>query len=353
MTDSATAHERLLARLRAPGLRKRLEQRATLHRAIRASFDAAGFLEVETGQLVDEPGQEPTLDPFRCGSDVASEVRYLITSPELRMKQLLAAGYGRIYELSHCFRSGLGETSPLHNPEFTLLEWYRANEGEDAIAHDVERTIVDGARALGVGDVLVRGEHRVRIDSGLERMSVRDAFDRYAGVDLEPFLDGDAAGFRAACSRAGIADRPTDVDATSLFFRVMLDRVEPRLGTTRPTLLHSYPASMAALARIDSADPRIARRFELYIAGVELANGFVELTDANEQRARFVEERKVKVASGRDPGVFPDRFLRALAHGMPPACGIALGVDRLLMLLSGAASVTELLAFPEAMLRET
>lgn len=329
-----------LKRLGSPALRKRLEQRATLMRALRASFDHAGFLEVETGQLVDEPGQEPTLEPFRCGD------RFLITSPELRMKQMLCAGYERIYELGHCFRSGLGETSPLHNPEFTMLEWYRADAGRDEILADVDRLLRDSAAALDVTDIR-RGGSLVALDSGIEIVTVEEAFQRHANVDLTPFLAGDHAAFRAVARTAEYPVHGDGEEGESLFFRIFLDRIEAKLGTERPTALVNWPASMAALARLDDEDPRVAQRFEIYVAGVELANGFVELTDAAEQRRRFEAERDRKRQGGLDPGPFPDRFMRALEHGLPRSAGIALGVDRLLLLLTGAESLSELLAFPE------
>lgn len=342
-------HDPVLQRLRDPALRLRLEQRAALTRAIRAGFDARGFLEVETGQLVDEPGQEPTLDPYVCFGRDEDAPHYLITSPELRMKQLLGAGYSRIYELVHCFRAGPGETSSIHDPEFTMLEWYRAPAGETEIASDVAALFRDGAAALGV-DAMTRDGRRIALESGLERLTLTEAFLRHANVDLEPFIEGDAPGFRAACARAGVVAHASDASMDSLFFRVLLDRVEPRLGWERPTLLVGYPARHAALARLDPADPRYALRFECYVGGIELANGFVELTDAEEQRRRFEAERAAKRESGRDPGPYPERFQRALAHGLPPCAGIALGFDRLLMLLSGAASITELRAFPRVVL---
>jgi lysyl-tRNA synthetase class 2 len=325
------------AHLQRPEVRENARKRALLNRAIRAFFDARGFLEVETGQLVDEPGQEPHLEPFtvRAAGDGG---RFLITSPELRMKRLLAAGFERIYELGHCFRDGLGERSDLHHREFTMLEWYRAGAGADALVADLEGLLPACAAALG-------GAH-VRLDAPFERLSVAEAFARHAGVDLEPFLDGDADAFRAGVRRSGYSGVADGEAAETLFFRVFLDRVEPRLGRERPTVLDGWPAAMAALARLDPADPRRALRFELYVGGVELANAFTELTDAAEQRRRFVRDRAVKRAAGRDPGPLPERFLSALAH-MPAAAGIALGVDRLLMLLAGAARIDDVLLFPE------
>ncbi len=311
----------------SPRVRANARRRADLHRAIRAWFDAAGFLEVDTGLLVDEAGPAPTLDPFF----VAGERRSLITSPELRMKRLLAAGYPRIVQLGKAFRRGLGERSPLHHPEFTLLEWYRAGEGLEAIVRDLESLLP----ACGA-----------EFEVPFERLTVEEAFRRHAGVELAPLLDGDEPGFRDAARGAGFGTAADEAGET-LFFRLLLDRVEPRLGRGRPTVLAGYPASMAALARLDDDDPRLARRLELYVEGVELANAFDELTDAAEQRRRIERDRRAKRAEGRDPGPFPERFLAALEAGLPRAAGIALGVDRLLMLLCGASTIDEVLLFPD------
>ncbi len=327
-------------RLSSAAFRRALERRALCARAVRAFFDERGFLEVETGQLVDEPGQEPTLEPIFCGG------RALITSPELRMKRLLAAGFERIYELSHCFRSGLGERSPLHHPEFTLLEWYRAYEGGDALVRDLEELLAHCAQSVTGRAVLRHGGAELPLAPPFERLSVREAFARHARIDLEPFLDGDEVSFRRAARRAGFAVRRGE-DGESLFFRLLLERVEPGLGRVRPTILAGYPARMAALARLDPEDPRVCLRFECYALGIELANAFVELNDPLEQRRRFEQERARKRAAGLDPGPFPERFLAALERGMPPAAGAALGFDRLLMLVCGAQSIDEFIAFPD------
>lgn len=318
-------------------------------RAVRAFFDARGFLEVETGQLVDEPGQEPTLEPFRCGT--GGRARFLITSPELRMKQLLAAGYPRIYEVSHCFRSGVGETSRLHNPEFAMLEWYRAGAASEDLIAETRDLLEHCARALNGAPAFARGGGAFRLDGSPEVLTVHQAFATHARVEVDPLFEGTEAGgrrFVAACRAAG-ATSVREADAPeSAFFKVFLERVEPELGRGRPTFLVGYPASMAALARLDPEDPRVALRFECYLAGIELANAFVELTDPAEQRRRFERERARKRAEGRDPGPMPERFLAALERGMPPSVGIALGLDRLLMLLVGADSIADVIAFPES-----
>ncbi len=334
-------------RLRDPRLRENLARRAQLTRAIRAFFDAEGFLEVETGQIVDEPGQEPHLAPFEVNAPHGGPKRTLITSPELRMKRLLAAGFPKIFELSHCFRSGLGERSDLHHPEFTMLEWYRAGADDLALISDLERLLPWVAERVDAGAVRAKDGGAFDLAHGIERVSVKDAFARHAGVDLEPFLDGDFAAFRSSARAAGMMAVKDDEDAESLFFRILLDRVEPRLGRRRPTALTHYPASMASLAVLDGGDPRTARRFELYLDSVEIANAFVELTDPVEQRRRFEADRAKKRAAGFDPGPMPERFLSALSRGLPPCAGIALGVDRLLMFLVGARRIDDVLAFPD------
>lgn len=323
-----------------PDLRDLMRQRARLNRELRDWFDEQGFLEVETGQLVDEPGQEPTLEPFRCAD------RFLITSPELRMKRMLAAGYERIFELSHVFRSGPGEHSPLHHPEFSLLEWYRAFADEQALVADLEQLLPRCAERLTGAAKARRAGREIPLSPPFERLTVAEAFRRHAAIDLEPFLDGDPGRFRTCARAAGFAVAE-DENENSLFFRILIDRVEPELGQERPTILSGYPATMAALAAIDENDPRLARRFECYVLGVELGNAFFELTDPQEQRARFEAERQQKRELGLDPGPLPEWFLRALEAGMPPAAGIALGVDRLLMLISSIDSVDLLLPFPD------
>lgn len=327
-------------RLASPALRRNLAHRAALRRAIRDYFDALGFLEVETGQLVGEPGQEPTLEPF-CTGD-----RFLVTSPELRMKRLLAAGYERIYELSHAYRGGVGELTDWHHPEFTLLEWYRAFAAGDALIPDLEGLFREAALRLTGSAEFRRGDRRIDLTAPFERLQVSAAFAEYAGIDLEPFLDGEVERFRASARRAGFSVSEEESGET-LFFRIFLDRVEGRLGLERPTILSGYPLQMAALATVDEDDPRLASRFECYALGVELANAFTELNDPEEQQQRFLAERERKRRDGLDPGPMPERFLAALGRGMPPSAGIALGVDRLLMLIIGCERIADTLPFPE------
>jgi elongation factor P--(R)-beta-lysine ligase len=296
-----------------------LRQRARVLAEIRGYFADAAFLEVETPLRVTAPGVDSNVEALRA------EGGYLITSPELALKRLLVGGFPRVYQLGRVFRAD--EAGSLHQPEFTMLEWYRAFAGEEAVMHDTERLIARVARAI-------RGRHELATPDGrvlsvkppFERVSVRDAFRRFAGVS-------DAADLAAA-----------DVDR---YFQVLVDRVEPALAAfDRPVFLRDYPLSQAALARRSPNDASVAERFELYAGGIELCNGYGELTDAVEQERRFRAERARRKALGRRVYPLDHHFLAALREGMPAASGNALGVDRLVMLATGAKTIQEVTAFP-------
>lgn len=305
-------------RLFHSGLGERLALRARLLGEVRRYFVEQGFIEVDSPQRSAECGTETHVEPIASGD------RYLITSPELHMKRLLVGGMPRLFQLVHCFRAG--ERGRLHAPEFLMLEWYRAFEDYTAVLEDTERLI--RALRLGVsGDrwlVLPSGT-RVDMDPPFLRLSVRDAFARFAGIGDGPEL----------------AARDEDT-----YFQLLVDRVEPALAELgRPVFLYDYPASQAALARLSPADPRVAERFELYIGDVELCNGYGELTDPNEQRRRCQLDRQRRQSLGRSVPEVPERFIAALAQGMPPASGNALGMDRLLMLLTGQDRIDDVTPF--------
>jgi lysyl-tRNA synthetase class 2 len=310
-----------------------LRCRARLTVATRAFFTARGYTEVETPYMVPTPGEEVHLRAFRTEhehTDGQREMLWLHTSPEFAMKKLLAGGAGPIFQLARVWRNGEG--SDLHAPEFTMLEWYRPGADMDSL---IEETI-DYLRAVLPPAVTCRG---VTTDlSRPERLTVTDAFARYVGADLLATA-GDAAALAAAAGTR-LRDNETWED---LFFRLLLEHVEPRIGHAHPTFLTHWPAAQAALARRDAADPRVAERFELFLCGIELANAFVELTDPVEQRARFVEDRARRHAIGGEDWPMDEDFLAALAHGMPQAAGIALGFDRLAMIASGADRIAQVL----------
>ena len=322
--------------------------RREITRAIRAWFDEQGFFEVETGILQVSPGNETHLHAPRTElmrGDGSRVSRYLRTSPEFACKKLLAAGEQKIFELARVFRDR--ERGDLHLPEFTMLEWYRANAGYDAVMADASVVIAHAAQATGTGNFSFRGKNCDPFAEP-ELLTVASAFDRFAGVDLLATIrggEGDRAALAAAakgCVR--IADDDTWSD---IFSKVLVEHVEPHLGQGRLTVLIEYPAPEAALARTKTSDPRVAERFEVYACGVELANGFGELTDAVEQRHRFSASMDEKERRYGERYPLDDDFLAAVAH-MPEASGVALGFDRLVMLASGAPKIDQVVWTPPA-----
>jgi len=314
--------ERLAARL--PFLRRR----ALLTAATRAFFIARGYTEVETPYAVPAPGEEVHLPTFALHPPGL----YLNTSPEFAMKKLLAGGAGPIFQLARVWRNE--PASPTHAAEFSLLEWYKPGAGMDDLMDEVELLL----RAILAPSVTWGG-----ITTSLaafERLTVADAFTRYAGLDILATA-GDAS---ALATAAGTTLRGAE-SWEDLFFRLLLERIEPNIGRTHPTFLTHWPAAQAALARRDPADPRVAERFELYACGLELANAFVELTDPAEQRARFTADRARREALYGPSWPLDEDFLSAVAK-LPPCAGIAMGFDRLIMLATGAPRITDVLWLP-------
>jgi lysyl-tRNA synthetase class 2 len=294
---------------------------------IRAFFKGQGFREVDTPLLVAHPGMEPHLEVFETRLAPAGARGFLTTSPEYAMKKLLAAGLTRIFQVCKAFRNG-EEVSSRHNPEFTMLEWYRADADYTAIMADCEGLL----RRLA-GDSLTYQGETIDLSGPFERLTVRDAFRRHAGVELGEI-------------EAGTLARGYQTDGASweqLFHQLFLNEVEPKLGRPRPTILYQYPAEMAALARVVDGH---AERFELYVAGVELGNAFSELTDPEEQRRRLEAEREERRRAGRVLYDIDEDFIAALAAGLPPSAGIAVGVDRLVMLLADRTSIRDVIWFP-------
>ena len=304
-----------------------LVRRAAALRAVRAFFDERDFLEIDAPLAVASPGLEAHLDPFKI-TGVAG-TRFLHTSPEFALKKALGAGLDRIYCLGSCFRDE--PQSRTHHPEFTMIEWYTTHLDLDGLM--VQAADLVAAVTLAVrGDTVVRGPNGRQIDlSDLEVISMREAFKRHAKVD--PWAHQTAASLRNAGRMHGIAVPTQSDDWDDVFFQIFLNVVEPKLGRDGLSAVHSYPASQAALARIDPADPTVARRFELYAGGLELANAFDELIDPIEQRARFEADRAWRKAHGRAVLPLDEDLLTALGK-MQPTVGIALGFDRLLMLAS-------------------
>lgn len=305
---------------------KHLRERARVLAEARAFFDARGYLEVETPLAVPSPGLDVHLDAFEViptgAHELAPPARYLITSPEYQMKRLLVAGHPRIFQIARAFRAG--ERGERHNPEFTILEFYRARAGMRAVMSDTEQLV---ARVTG-GTVRL-GARRIDVRPPFRTMTVAAAFATYAGLSEEETLR--------------LADEDED-----RFYRILVERVEPGIATLdHAVFVTEYPASQASLARKKPDDPRVAERFELYVAGVELCNGFGELTDAAEQRARFVSDQERRRALNKPVYPIDERFCEALAQGMPDSGGNAIGFDRLVALACGTTNIGEVMAFTD------
>ena len=295
-----------------------LQSRAVLLQALRTFFIDRDYLEVEPPIRIPAPAPEAHIVPL------TSEGWFLQTSPELCMKRLLAAGIPKIFQLCKCFRKG--ERGDRHLPEFTMLEWYGAQSDYRDLMADCEALLRYLAAAMGKkSGVLEWRGRRIELAPEWERITVAEAFRRYAPCTVEEAL------------------------AQDRFDEILVEYVEPHLGMTTPTFLCDYPAALGALARLSPTDPTVAERFELYVAGLELANGFSELVDPVEQRARFLAEQEAIRVQGRDPGPMPEPFLDGL-ETMPSAAGIALGVERLVMLFGGADNIDQVVTFtPEGL----
>ncbi len=299
------------------GRKAALTIRAGMIRAIRRFFLDRDYLEIET------PIRVPTLAPETHIDAISSDGWFLHTSPELCMKRLLAAGFPRIFQISHCFRKG--ERGRLHLEEFTLLEWYRAGIDYRDMMEECEDLFLFVAGELGFGTTVSYRGRKIDLTKPWERISVKEAFQRYSSLSPEEAIE------------------------KGLFDEIMVGQIEPNLGMDKPTFLYDYPLLLGSLARKKKEDPSIAERFEIYAGGLELANAFSELTDREEQRKRFQREDEIRQRSGKIAYPTPEKFLDAL-QWMPESSGIALGVDRLAMIFTGSSSIDEVVAFtPEEM----
>ena len=328
-----------------------IRSRSQVVKLVRRFFDEQGFLELQTPRLVGLPGQEPYLEPLWTEVDevasrksqVANHQAALITSPEYAMKRLLAAGFDKIYDLGPCFRNG-EPWDGTHDPEFLMCEWYEKGIG---LSEMMDRTeaMIKFVILNGVKNLIPIPSEILRVaqdDKRFRRLTVEEAMKQYADVDLEPLL-GEREKMAEECRKHGQTVNEMDT-WDDLFFKIFLSEVEPKLGET-PTFLWNYPASMAALAKQNPDDPRYALRVELYIGNLELANGFVELTDPIEQRKRFEEEQALRRSLGKDVWPIDERFMEALPK-MGEAAGMAFGVDRLAMLMAGTESISDLMPIP-------
>ncbi len=324
-----------------------LHARARIKSAIRSWLESQGFVEVDTACLQVSPGNETHLHAFRTeliGTDLARAPRYLHTSPEIACKKLLAAGEKRIFTFAPCFRNR--ERGALHAPEFTMLEWYRAGEPYERLWDDCATMLRLAAEVTGRTEWTWRGR-TCDVLRPHDHTTLDQAFWQFANIALHETYSAEGTDREALASRAQAQSIKVAADDTwsDLFSKVLTERIEPYLGSLRPEMLCEYPVHEAALARRVPGNPKLAERFEMYVAGVELANGFGELTDAAEQRRRLVAQmdEKERIYGERLP--IDEDFLAALDH-MPPASGCALGFDRLVLLATGATTIDQVLWTP-------
>jgi elongation factor P--(R)-beta-lysine ligase len=371
---------RALAPSPSPSPAQAMEARARLYAQLGEFFAARGFMEVMTPAWVAEPGTDIYLNPFAATFSPEGAPRgdhrhdiegWLHTSPEFAMKRLLVEGFERIWQRCPAWRNG--EVSARHAPEFTIVEWYRAWESIEAIMDDVEalvRLATGGVARLATGGSI----REIDLRSPFKRLTMQQLVARScAGLDLLAALDYES--LRAACQRHGLlphrvnqpsaprpqtgqlyalrsTDQPIGEDPrwAELFFELQVTHIDPALEHMGAVFITDWPAPLAVLAARDPKDPRVAKRFELYVGGLELTNGFEELTDAREQRARFAEDLRARAQEDMAPLPMPERFLAALEQGMPPSAGVALGLDRLLMLAIGAPTLQHVC--PQALRRD-
>lgn len=329
-------------------MKQTLQLRAAVFAAIRTFFDKQGFIEVDTPLMVASPDTEPTNDPFQTTWKGLgkSYIGYLTPSPEFLIKRLLANGSGNVYQMSHIFRNNEASEGK-HNPEFMMLEWYHTNADYNDVMRDTEGLIKFVLTQNGRSDKELNYQgHLIDLNGDWERLSVSEAFEKFAKVSQETLLNESALIVEA--TNRGYQKENTGYD--DAFYQIFLNEIEHKLGFEKPTFLYDYPASQAALARKKADDPRLAERFELYIAGVELANAFSELTNWQEQEARLQHQVATRKAQKLPVWNYDHDFIEALKKGLPVTGGIALGVDRLIMLVADATDIISILPFPASTL---
>lgn len=293
--------------------RQELYQRAKIIQSIRKFFIERGYLEVETPYLLPLVSPEAHIDPVACGS------WFLHTSPELCMKRLLSAGYEKIFQICHCWRQG--ERGSRHIPEFTMLEWYKKGVDYKELMKETEELIIDVYDSFSPFKKIYYQNKEIDISIPWERISVEEAFNRFGKIRLKEALEKD------------------------IFDEVMVEKIEPELGVKKPTFIYDYPIERASFSKAKTGDPSFAERFELYIGGVEIANGFSELTDPQEQRRRFEIENNIRKNRSKFTIPIPERFLEEISQ-MSQSSGIALGIDRLVMVFLDKDSIDKIVAFP-------
>jgi lysyl-tRNA synthetase class 2 len=321
-----------------PILRQKYDARVAIIRLIREYFWSQNFVETDTPVALRAPGQEPYLNPvpvvLRDERGQAHDF-YLQTSPEYSMKKLLAAGYEKIFQICQCWRDH-EEFGGTHNPEFTMIEWYRAPGRYEEIMDDVEKMVKYVGERLMIDDLRLK-DCKIDILGKWDRISMKELWRKYLNINLDDYLTVEKMGGLARSLGYSVDEKDVYED---VFYKIFLNKIELNLGLDRPVIVYEYPAQMAALARVCPHNHRYAERFEVYIGGLELANAFGELTDANEQERRFVAEQRQRAALGKT--VFPiDKELINALKCIPSAAGIALGVDRLAMIFTEAGDINE------------
>lgn len=334
--------------LKKTQLRRKLEKRASIIKLIRRFFDERGFLEIDSPLLVRFGNLEPNLNLLKTEIREANGKKhqaYLITSPEYSLKKILSAGFSEIYQLGKCFRNG-EPWNETHNPEFTLLEWYEAGKNYSDLMERAEELMEFLMKNLFAGETsqeLKYQNRTINLTRPWARLSMREAWQKYAKADLNEFLTYDT--MRSLAKNKGYTIGKDDT-FDDLFFKIFLSEIEPRLVELgRPVFLFDYPVSLAALAQIKKDDPRFAERFELYLGGLELANAYTELTDAAEQEKRFKNDQAKMMNLSKEVLEIDQDFISALKSGLPQCAGIALGVDRLIMLLTDSKDISEIMPF--------
>lgn len=323
-----------------PSRIENLRLRHRILRAVRDYFNSQDFLEVQTPVRVKVPNPEHHFRP------IGSESGWLSTSPEFQMKRLLVGGLERIYQITPCFRGK--ESGTLHNPEFHMLEWYRAWERLEDVVEDMQQVVFQSAQTSPnmEGGKLVYGENRIDLTPPWPQHSVNECFKQHLGLNLGDLLNGPL--LKQAAMEQGFGRELQDYDdGFEAVFHRLWNLIEPRLGLRQPLIVYDWPAQQASLAQLRSDDPRWAERAELYIAGMELANGFGELTDPNQQRKRFEQENEIRLSLGLETFALDEAFLCSLQEGMPPSAGMALGVERLVMLLGNLTDIRQAMCFAD------
>ncbi len=332
-----------------PGLLKEYFVREKVIDSIRSFFKKQKFHEVETPILVPTPSCEPNLEVFKTNLKTSRGIKreaFLIMSPEYSIKKLLSAGIGNCFEITKCFRNE-EEVSSFHNPEFTMLEWYRINADYRNVMEDFEKLFIKVVTDLNPDANLKKWEYQdsfYNISLPWKRISVSDAFNKYAGVDTDTLVS--EKGLIEKAERMGYK---TDEKTTweQVFYQILFNEIEPLLKQENvPYFLYDYPVSQASLSKVKESDPRFAERFEVFLAGIELGNCFSELINADEQKLRFEKDLEERRLHNKTPYTIDNQLIKALSKGMPQVSGIAVGVDRLIMLSGNFKTISDTLFFP-------